>query len=116
MTDILDNIKKIKKELGNSITIPAHHYQIDNIVDLSDFLGDSYKLAVDCSKTDSKYIIFGGVNFMAEGAALLAKEHQKVLTPDKSAGCPMADMAWAVMAIMGISLNLESLRMVRVAS
>ncbi len=85
-------IKKIKNELGKDIVIPAHHYQRDEIVQLADFLGDSYKLAVDCSKTDATYILFCGVHFMAEGAAILAGEHQKVVVPDIKAGCPMAEM------------------------
>lgn len=85
-------IKRIKKKLGNNIVIPAHHYQMDEIVQLADFLGDSYKLAVDCSKTESKYILFCGVHFMAEGAAILSSDNQKVIAPDIQAGCPMADM------------------------
>ena len=82
----------IKNRLGRSVVIPAHHYELDEIVELADFLGDSYKLAVDCSRTQAEYIVFGGVSFMAEGAALLAGPDQKVLIPDPQAGCPMAQM------------------------
>jgi quinolinate synthase len=92
MKRIDEEIRKMKQELGTSLVIPAHHYEMDEIVELADFLGDSYKLAKDCSKTEAEYIVFGGVSFMAEGAALLAKDHQKVLLPDRTAGCPMADM------------------------
>lgn len=95
MSDLYQEIKEIKEELGDHIVIPAHHYQKDEIVAFADFLGDSYKLAVDCSKTDSKYILFCGVHFMAEGAAVLAGEEQLVVTPDLDAGCPMADMVTA---------------------
>lgn len=92
MPQLYEEIKKIKLSLGSLLVIPAHHYEMDEIVGLADFLGDSYKLAKECSNTDAEYIVFGGVSFMAEGAALLAKNHQKVLLPDRSAGCPMADM------------------------
>lgn len=86
----MELIKKIRKK--HKITIPAHHYETDEVVNLADFVGDSYKLAVDCSKADSDFIVFCGVRFMAEGAKILAKSYQKVLTPDSKAGCPMADM------------------------
>ncbi|SMC63089.1 quinolinate synthetase [Desulfocicer vacuolatum DSM 3385] len=87
-----DDVVTIKNRLGNRVVIPAHHYELDEVVDMADFLGDSYKLAVDCSKTRAEYIVFGGVSFMAEGAALLAGSDQKVLIPDPQAGCPMAQM------------------------
>jgi quinolinate synthase len=93
-----DDAVKIKHRLGNRLVIPAHHYELDEIVELADFLGDSYKLAVDCSRTKAEYIVFGGVSFMAEGAALLAGPDQKVLIPDPQAGCPMAQMITAPQA------------------
>ena len=92
MNDIIETIRKLKKTLGDKIVIPAHHYQKIEIVRLSDFVGDSYKLAVDCSNTESEFIVFCGVRFMAEGAFLLAKKYQKIIMPDLNAGCPMADM------------------------
>ena len=92
MVNFNEQIKKIKNALGKDLVIPAHHYQRDEIVQLADFLGDSYKLAVDCSKTDAAYILFCGVHFMAEGASILAGDHQKVVVPDLKAGCPMAEM------------------------
>ena len=91
MSEIIEKINELKNLLGNSVMIPAHHYQKIEIVRLSDFVGDSYKLAVDCSKTESEFIVFCGVRFMAEGAFLLAKEYQKIIMPDLNAGCPMAD-------------------------
>ncbi len=90
-----DDAVKIKQRWGSRLVIPAHHYELDEIVELADFLGDSYKLAVDCSRTRAEYIVFGGVSFMAEGAALLAGSDQKVLIPDPQAGCPMAQMITA---------------------
>ncbi|MBF0228261.1 MAG: quinolinate synthase NadA [Desulfamplus sp.] len=95
---LLKEVMEIKQELGKSVVIPAHHYEMDDIVKMADFLGDSYKLAVDCAATEAEYIVFCGVMFMAEGASLLAKPHQKVLIPDKSAGCPMAEMIDAIQA------------------
>ncbi len=92
MKDIIEKIKELKKTLGDSVVIPAHHYQKIEIVRLSDFVGDSYKLAVDCSNTESEFIVFCGVRFMAEGAQLLAKKYQKIIMPDLDAGCPLADM------------------------
>jgi quinolinate synthase len=86
----MNKINQIRKEIN--VTIPAHHYETDEIVDIADFVGDSYKLAVECTKTNSDYIVFCGVKFMAEGAKILAKPNQKVLSPAKTAGCPMADM------------------------
>jgi len=91
-------VMALKQTLGRSIVIPAHHYEMDEIVQMADFLGDSYKLAVDCAAADAEYIVFCGVMFMAEGAALLAKPHQKVVIPDMRAGCPMAEMISAVQA------------------
>lgn len=88
---MIEKIKKIKKELEGKVLIPAHHYQIPEIVALADFVGDSYKLAVDSSKIDKEYIVFCGVKFMAEGAAILSSAKQKILLPEISAGCPLAD-------------------------
>lgn len=78
--------------MSGSILIAAHHYQRPEIVARADLLGDSYKLAVEASRTDARYIVLCGVRFMAESAAILAREGQTVLLPDRDAGCPMADM------------------------
>ncbi|HOV14467.1 MAG TPA: quinolinate synthase NadA [Spirochaetota bacterium] len=90
--ELTDKIIEIKNKLGKRVIIPAHHYQRNEIVKLSDFIGDSYKLAKESSKTNSDYIVFCGVRFMAESAKILAKSNQKVLIPNVMAGCPMADM------------------------
>ncbi len=89
---LIDSIKKEKEKSGDNLIILAHHYQHEDIVDLSDFVGDSYKLALDCTKTPARFIVFCGVNFMAEGAELLSHKDQTVLIPEMSASCPMAEM------------------------
>ena len=89
---LLIDIKDMKKKLKSKLTIAAHHYQRPEVVEFSHLVGDSYKLAVECSKIESKYILFCGVFFMAQGAALLANEDQKVIMPNMEAGCPLASM------------------------
>jgi len=86
-------ILKIKNELGEKICLLAHHYQRDEIVQLCDFRADSLELArIGAQQKKAKYIVFCGVTFMAESAAILASPNQVVVHPDKTAGCPMADM------------------------
>ena len=92
MNNLLNEIKAIKKSLGNKVIIPAHHYEDPQIVKLADSVGDSYKLAIDCTRTSAEFIVFCGVRFMAEGAYILAKSDQKVIMPDTTSGCPMADL------------------------
>ena len=87
----IEKIKELKIKLGSRVLIPAHHYQSPKVVTMADFVGDSYKLAVDCSKKKSEFILFCGVRFMAEGAEILANSDQKILLPDLTAGCPLAD-------------------------
>ena len=74
------------------VAIAAHHYQRPEIVARAALTGDSYRLAVAASRSDAEYIVLCGVRFMAESAAILAREGQKVLIPDMNALCPMADM------------------------
>ena len=84
----------LKTELGDQVIILGHHYQRDEVIAFADFRGDSLKLARDASeKRDAKYIVFCGVHFMAETAAMLAQPEQAVLLPDLEAGCPLAEMA-----------------------
>ncbi|OQY00601.1 MAG: quinolinate synthetase [Desulfobacteraceae bacterium 4572_130] len=91
---LIDKIKKRKKELGKKLIILTHHYQIKEIIDLGDFSGDSFALSAQAAKDkNAQYIVFCGVHFMAESAAILAKSHQIVQIPDVNAGCWMADMA-----------------------
>lgn len=91
---IIDKIIKIKQELGDRLVILTHHYQRKEIVDLGDYRGDSFGLSQQAAGDErAQYIIFCGVHFMAESAAILAKDHQTVQIPDMDAGCWMADMA-----------------------
>ena len=90
--ELIEYIKKIKQKYAGKIAIPAHHYENSNIVELADVIGNSYKLAVECAKLEAEFVVFCGVRFMAEGSAVLAGEGQKVIHPDVTAGCPMADM------------------------
>lgn len=94
----IEKIKELKQELGNELVILTHHYQRKEIVDLGDYQGDSFALSQKAaSDKNARYIVFCGVHFMAESAAILAKSHQTVQIPDMDAGCWMADMADAIM-------------------
>ncbi len=87
-------IRKFKEQLGNELLILTHHYQRKEIVDLGDFRGDSFDLSQKAAQSgEARFIIFCGVHFMAESAAILAQPHQTVQIPDPEAGCSMADMA-----------------------
>ncbi len=90
----IDRAVALKAELGEQLIILGHHYQRDEVIAFADFRGDSLKLARDASKQrEARYIIFCGVHFMAETAAMLAQPGQAVLIPDLEAGCPLAEMA-----------------------
>ncbi len=92
--EISKNIRELKEFLGDEVVILAHHYQRDEVYIHGDFTGDSLKLAqLAISQSNAKYIIFCGVHFMAETAAILSGGRQKVILPNLEAGCPMADKA-----------------------
>lgn len=86
--DYITEIKRLKKE-KNAILL-AHYYQIDEIQEIADFVGDSLALAQQAAKTDAEMIIFAGVHFMAETAKILNPD-KKVILPDLKAGCSLAD-------------------------
>ncbi|MBN1440125.1 MAG: quinolinate synthase NadA [Anaerolineales bacterium] len=83
-----------KTRLGGALVILGHHYQKDEVIRFADYRGDSLKLARDAAACrDAKYIVFCGVRFMAETAAILANPGQVVILPEPEATCPLAEKA-----------------------
>jgi quinolinate synthase len=90
---LIERIRDHKQRMGSDLVILGHHYQRPKITQLSDFVGDSYGLSEKASHSQGLHIVFCGVRFMAESAAILCQPTQSVYHPDPDAGCPMADMA-----------------------
>ena len=97
-------VEAVRREMGTRLVILGHHYQQDEVIELSDLRGDSYKLSELAARSeDCRAIAFCGVHFMAETADILANRPERlaqrdgrrvqVILPDLGAGCSMADMA-----------------------
>ncbi len=92
MTDLASHVRELVAEKNAIILV--HNYQLPEVQDVADYVGDSYGLAVKASETDADAIVFCGVNFMAESALILNPE-KLVIHPEPESRCPMAAMATA---------------------
>lgn len=90
--DLIKQIQKLKKD--RNAMILAHNYQNPEVQDIADYVGDSLELAQIAARLDADVIVFCGVHFMAESASILSPS-KKVLLPDLTSGCPMAEMVTA---------------------
>lgn len=85
---LVERIERLKKE--KRAIILAHYYQTSDIQDIADYVGDSLGLAQKAAETSAEMIVFAGVHFMAETAKII-NPGKKVVLPDLSAGCSLAD-------------------------
>jgi quinolinate synthase len=91
---IFADIERDKATLGTDVAVLVHHYQRDDVMRFADHRGDSLQLSrIAAQQGEARYIVFCGVNFMAETAAMLCAPHQTVVQPAGDAPCPMARMA-----------------------
>ena len=91
-----DEVLKLKEE--KDVVILAHNYQVPEVQDVADFVGDSLGLSRQAAKVKQETILFCGVHFMAETAAIVSPD-KRVLIPDLEAGCSLSD-----------SINIEQLK------
>jgi quinolinate synthase len=91
-TELTEKIRNLKETRG--AVILAHNYQLGEVQDIADFVGDSLELSQNAAITNAEVIVFCGVHFMAETASILSPD-KIVLLPDINAGCPMANMITA---------------------
>jgi quinolinate synthase len=95
--DFISNEIQNLKEKKNAVIL-AHNYQVPEVQDIADFVGDSLGLSIEAGKTSADMIVFCGVHFMAETASIISPQ-KKVLIPDLQAGCSLAS-----------SISIEQLR------
>src|SRR6187397_1836287 len=109
--DLVARARAAKEALGEKLFVLGHHYQRDEVIQLVDVTGDSFKLAREAAaRPDAEYLVFCGVHFMAESADILTSPDQKVILAYLAAGGSMADMArlaqmedaWDVLADAGV--------------
>jgi quinolinate synthase len=107
--EVRNRILEIKSNLGKRLVILGHHYQRDEVVELSDFRGDSYGLCKKAAEQkEAEFIVFCGVHFMAEAADIISNPDQIVHIPDLTAGCPLADFA-DLTSVIQAWVNLDSI-------
>ena len=96
LNGVAEEINALRKE--KNAVILAHNYQLPDVQDIADYVGDSLGLSQVAAKTEADIIVFCGVHFMAETASIISPD-KKVLIPDHDAGCSLAD-----------TINLEKLK------
>src|SRR5437899_3095408 len=91
--EFAERIGAHKTIFGKRLVILGHHYQQDDVIAFADFVGDSFNLSqLAAAQKEAEFVVFCGVHFMAESADILTGDGVKVILPDLSAGCSMADM------------------------
>ena len=100
-SEVSERIAAIRRRLDGDLVILGHHYMTDEVIRFADFRGDSLGLSRRAAAVgDAKYIVFCGVSFMAETAAMLCSPEQIVVSPAREAPCPMARMVDAAEATL----------------
>ncbi len=92
MNGIREQITELKRQ--KDFLIIAHNYQLPEVQDVADFLGDSLELANKAARLEKENVLFCGVRFMAESAKIISPD-KRIFIPEPDAGCPMADMITA---------------------